>query len=300
MTKPATPKTAAKRPPSALQAELAWRIARLIRAGGFAPGAHLREETLAQKYDVSRTPVRMALKLLEEQGFVESRANSGVFVTDEAHRIKLETLSTATTTEDALYRAIISDRASNKLGATFSEAEIAAAHEAPKALLTRTLLRLNREGLIERRKGHGWSFSPMLDSREALSDSYRFRMLVEAGGLREPGFRVDMVELQKSREAHEQFVKQLGRGQVASEFFEMNAGFHEMLARFSRNRFIEQAVRQQNQLRRFDEYATFVNRSVNQMESCREHLEIMFALERDDRDWAAAQLRHHLSEASRL
>lgn len=44
-----------------------------------APGTHLVEDTLASQYDVSRGPVRDALRELERQGLVESRRR-GYFV----------------------------------------------------------------------------------------------------------------------------------------------------------------------------------------------------------------------------
>jgi DNA-binding GntR family transcriptional regulator len=287
------------RQPTPLQADLARRIAQQIRDGSLAPGAHLTEQALAQQYDVSRTPVRLALRLLQQQGFVESRPNSGDFVAGKAQRLSLERLAAPAMSGELLYRTIITDRATGRLSSTFTEAELQAAHAVPKSLLTRVLLRLTREGLIERRKGHGWSFAPMLDSAQALGESYRFRMLLECGGLRESTFSPSADELRKARAAHERFIEQRPRAQ-AVDFFEMNAGFHEMLARFSGNRFIAQAVRQQNQLRRFDEYASFVKRSAHLLDSCHEHLQIIEALERNEREWAVALLQRHLSLASRL
>ncbi len=41
---------------------------------------HLSEESLARRYQVSRTPVRAALKLLAGEDFIESRPNSGYYV----------------------------------------------------------------------------------------------------------------------------------------------------------------------------------------------------------------------------
>jgi DNA-binding GntR family transcriptional regulator len=286
--------------PSSLQIDLAQRVVGLIKDGTFARGAHLTEQALAARWGVSRTPVRAALRLLEQQGFVEVRNHSGVFVSDRALRLKAARVAPDTMTEDDLHRAIISDRARHKLASTFTESQLLADHAAPRSLLTRVLLRLTREGLIERRKGHGWSFAPMLDSREALQESYRFRMLVECGALRLGSFGVNLDELRQARAAHERFAAQGPRSRTAAAFYGMNADFHAMLARFSGNRFVEQAVRQQNLLRRFEEYASFVGRSPNVAESCREHLQIIDALEQGDRDWAAALLQHHLSAAMRL
>ena len=51
-----------------------------ILSGRLAPGSRIRQEELAQQYDVSRIPVREALRQLESDGLVTLRANSGAWV----------------------------------------------------------------------------------------------------------------------------------------------------------------------------------------------------------------------------
>jgi len=55
-------------------------IRSLLIAGDVAPGSWLREEDLAERTGVSRTPVREALRLLAQEGFVEFRPRRGVQV----------------------------------------------------------------------------------------------------------------------------------------------------------------------------------------------------------------------------
>jgi len=284
---------------SPLQIDLALRIARLIKEGVFEAGRHLTEKGLTEQYDVSRTPVRAALNFLEEKGFVESRANSGYWVAKGAHRLRLDRLAPSSVTEDELFRLLITDRGRGRLPSTFTDADLQSGYDAPKSMLTRVLLRLTREGLIERRKGHGWSFTESLDSKEAHDESYRFRAIVECAGLREPTFRVDAEELRKCRAAQERFLAQATGAKALAEFFEMNLEFHEMLARFSGNRFIARAVAQQNQLRRFLEYTYFDDRSISLVDSTKEHLQIIDAIEQGDTEWAAALMQRHLTAASR-
>lgn len=52
-----------------------------IVAATYPPGSRLTESTLCSAYDVSRVPVREALKQLEVEGFVASRAYAGMTVT---------------------------------------------------------------------------------------------------------------------------------------------------------------------------------------------------------------------------
>ena len=65
---------------SHLQLDIANQLVRLIREGQILPGQHLTEQGLAQQFDVSRSPVRAAFRLLEERGYLVSRANAGVTV----------------------------------------------------------------------------------------------------------------------------------------------------------------------------------------------------------------------------
>ena len=56
-----------------------WLRESILR-GHFVPGQHLLEEELADKFDVSRGPVREALVQLEHEGLVMLRRHRGAFV----------------------------------------------------------------------------------------------------------------------------------------------------------------------------------------------------------------------------
>jgi len=60
---------------------LADRLRADIDEGAWEPGAPLRQEELADRYQVSRIPVREALQLLQSQGLVVVSPNRGAFVT---------------------------------------------------------------------------------------------------------------------------------------------------------------------------------------------------------------------------
>lgn len=51
-----------------------------ILAGRLSPGERIRQEDVASKMGASRLPVREALRMLESEGLVELRANSGAWV----------------------------------------------------------------------------------------------------------------------------------------------------------------------------------------------------------------------------
>jgi len=59
---------------------LAQQIEKLVLDGELAPGMRLDEQALAQRFEVSRTPVREALRHLASTGLIELRPNRGAFV----------------------------------------------------------------------------------------------------------------------------------------------------------------------------------------------------------------------------
>src|SRR3546814_19616345 len=58
------------------------RIQEAIWSGHLAPGAHLVETTLADGFQISRGPLREALRSLASEGLVEYRPGRGAFVID--------------------------------------------------------------------------------------------------------------------------------------------------------------------------------------------------------------------------
>ncbi|MFJ5700275.1 GntR family transcriptional regulator [Arthrobacter sp. NPDC093139] len=62
------------------QLSLLDKLRKLVLSGEYPPGAPLPELFLAEEFDVSRTPVREALKQLENEGLVEIRPKVGTFV----------------------------------------------------------------------------------------------------------------------------------------------------------------------------------------------------------------------------
>jgi DNA-binding GntR family transcriptional regulator len=60
--------------------KLAHQIAELVLDGHMAPGSKLEEQALADHFQVSRTPVREALRQLASSRLIELRPNRGAFV----------------------------------------------------------------------------------------------------------------------------------------------------------------------------------------------------------------------------
>lgn len=66
--------------------KIAAYIRKEIILGNFKPGDHLKETKLAQFFNISRVPVREALRILHSEGYLEMLPNKGSFV----KRISLE------------------------------------------------------------------------------------------------------------------------------------------------------------------------------------------------------------------
>ncbi|HEY9523192.1 MAG TPA: GntR family transcriptional regulator [Thermopolyspora sp.] len=59
---------------------IADHLRRQILAGALAPGARIRQQEVARELGASRLPVREALHILQSQGLVTVKANSGAWV----------------------------------------------------------------------------------------------------------------------------------------------------------------------------------------------------------------------------
>ena len=64
-----------------LPEQIAERIGNTIIRGGYEPGARIQEQEVADQFQVSRGPVREALRILERDGLVQIHARRGAQVT---------------------------------------------------------------------------------------------------------------------------------------------------------------------------------------------------------------------------
>jgi DNA-binding GntR family transcriptional regulator len=68
--------------PKTVQQALLTELRQLIVAGTLAPGAPIRQDEVAERFGMSRIPVREALKTLEGEGYVTYQAHFGYAVTE--------------------------------------------------------------------------------------------------------------------------------------------------------------------------------------------------------------------------
>lgn len=286
---------------SPLQIDLARRILERIRDSGWAVGTRISVPDLARTFGVSRSPISAALELLVAQGILSGFETRGLQLARDVADLDPEDILPSSPLED-LYRRMMRDRSLGELPQDVSEAELMPRYQVSRGVIRKLLLRFAAEGLVQRLPGHGWRFAESLVGDDAYRESYEFRIAVECAALRSPMFRADPQQLAPVRRAHERILSTILDGKTLTggdEWFRVNASFHEGLAACSGNRFLADAVRQQNNLRRLQESAGFEQLPGERLEqSCREHLAILDAVEAGEIEWAEALLRQHLRQAS--
>jgi DNA-binding GntR family transcriptional regulator len=280
------------------QTRVARAIVSYARRENLAPDSHLPESHLATLVGTSRFPVHAALSHLAELGVVRHDRDRGFFLAVPAHSLSSLAKAWSTADEDPVYLRIADLRLRGRLPDAFTESDLIRQLHVSRNALRKSLFRIQQQGWVERRAGHGWSFLPMIDSVEAYEESYAFRLVIEPAGILSPMFRADLPALAACRKQQEFIAGEGYRTMTPIELFEANARFHEAIAMSSGNRFILQTVRRLDQLRRLVEYRQAKQR-LPRKKQAEEHLAILDSITQGDLLSAATKMRAHLDGARR-
>lgn len=118
---------------TSLADEIAFRLQAAIIDGVYPPGAHLRQEEICQRFNVSRTPVREALRKLQAKNFVLMTPNKGATVRFPdrrdlreiyAMRAELEGFACALAAEAGMTAAVLADLEAAQLRVRTATAEL--------------------------------------------------------------------------------------------------------------------------------------------------------------------------------
>jgi DNA-binding GntR family transcriptional regulator len=285
--------------PRRISDTLVLQIKQYIGAEHLSAGARLTERALAERFRVSRSPVREALKRLADEGVIEEHADGGHAVSSAGallDRDPAERFAPPDPLEQA-YFAIAEDRLAGNLPERVTENEFARRYDVTRAQLAAVLRRMAQEGWIERLPGHGWRFRPVLTSADTYDQGYRFRILIEAAGILEPTFRVNEAALKRCEEQQRALLARISEVSAA-DIFNANMLLHETIAECSGNIFIVDSLKRLNSLRRLMEYRKSVNREAA-ARRCREHLTLIELLLSGQQEAAADFIRLHLRDAAR-
>lgn len=277
---------------NAFHLDIANSIVELLVKKATPAGDYVSERELAAELGISRSPVRAALGVLAESGVMRLEPSTGWRVV-KLSKAKAAALPKNGDLKDLEIR-IAKDRFHGKTEKHFSEADFMKRYGVTRGDLRKVLIRLSQDGMVERARGHGWRFLPMLDTVRAQRASYDIRIALEPAGLLLDSFTLDPARLRQAREEHERVLASPLKS-TSEGIFEMNARFHLMLAEFSGNEFFVQAIQHQNRLRRVLDY--YVAVTDERVALCREHLSIIEAIEKGDRFWAASLMERHLKSS---
>lgn len=278
---------------SSLSAQIARQILELIQAGELPPGTHLREQSLAARFAVSRSPLRKALKGLAADGTLAHRPNQGFFVDGERAPLRLVSSDLAMNEDEEPYASIAAERLAGNLPERFTAADLGRRFGLSRGAVTRVVGRMMQEGWIERLPGYGFAFLPVLTTPEAFSLGYRFRLAIEPAALLEPTYRIDKAAFALCRAQQSELITRPLSDITPINLFRLGSAFHETIVRCSRNPFLLDALQRINRLRRLIEYRAMVDTRIF-LDQAQEHIQILDRIEDGDRRSAAEMLRRHL------
>lgn len=285
-------------PASALSRTLANEIAHLVTSGELASGEHLRTQHIADRFGVSRSPVREAMELLAGQGLLEQKENRGFFVAaDVAGRIAEPVSDEAKPFEVASdYQRVAEDWLTDRIPAEVTEQMLRDRYGFTKAQLNDILMRAVREGWAERKQGYGWRFLPVAKTTESFEQIYRLRMLIEPAAMLEPTFELNRAIVDEQRRIQTKMLETDIERLPAERLLFNGSLFHEELIKMSNNPYFHITLVRVNLMRRLLEYRSRVDRS-RLFIQCQEHLAILDLLDRGEIVEASYAMRRHLGGA---
>jgi DNA-binding GntR family transcriptional regulator len=277
-----------------LATTLTAQIAAHIRSEGLQTGDRLTERKLAEQFRVSRSPVRVAMKQLEEAGVLVAGDGSGYRVANIDAAASLSQPAQSVDEDEKVYLKIADDRVSGRLPERITENELLRRYDLTRGRLAKLLRRMAQEGWIERLPGHGWEFLPVLTSLESYRDSYRFRQLIEPAALLEPRFEVNRPVLEQRLDQQQWLVDGAIWTAPDAQLFELNSGMHESIIECSQNVFFIDALKRVDRLRRLIDYRQMLDRDVAR-ERCIEHIELLRLVLAGRNAEASDFMRKHLA-----
>lgn len=281
------------RRPRHTHVDLAQRILDHALESGMAAGERLTEQALASRFNVSRTPVRAALKILAERGVAIYEEDAGYRLAVDPAAIERGQADLPETDEDLVYAAVLRDRAARRLAEAETVTGLMRRYGVGRSVVQIVLKRLTEEQLVERAPGQLWVFRPATDDLDGQNDSYDFRLELEPAALAAPGFKVDGPLVGLLRPQMEALAAADERGFDVAAFHRTDHDFHVMIAQGCGNRFIREALLNHHRRRRTASAAQTT--SVFRLrQATREHLEMLDQIERNQMELAADLMRVHL------
>lgn len=282
-----------------LQQDLLLKIIQQLKTDDARAGNSLNESSLAQQFEVSRTPIRTVLTYLSEQGITKAVPYKGFVLLMDAAQIECaDSTGSQQARHEQLCLRLLIDLFFGQTESTFSEKELQQRYEANRGEMQQVLRVLENDGIVRRSPGYKWHLDGVLNTLERHAESYRCRLIFEPAGLREPSWSLDRAALERCRMRHVQAIAQ-PQAVTASHLFALSAEFHEILAACSGNRFLLSNMQQHNRLRKATDLVSMhIQSSVSK--SCQRRLDIIDLVLTGQNDAAAVKLTQLLQNDVRV
>lgn len=274
-------------------AKLAEQILDAVLGMGLRRGDRLVEKQLAETCNVSRTPIRSALKFLEAQGVAEKPEDGGFVLACDADDAVARLRAGSGGRDGELAERIIRDRNARRLDSAVNISDLIRRYAVTRNAAQKALETLQRRGVIERAEGQSWVFARMPGDRAALADSYDFRLMLEPQAILSPGFRLDEARATLVRTRTEALLAQSDHSIDPADFREIDLAFHRLIARSSGNAFVTEALMAHHGLRAMAGDSGDLN-DFRIRQALDEHVRILDYLSQDQYELAADLMRVHL------
>lgn len=272
-----------------LQQDLFGKVVRKLKQEHAKVGDSLNESSLAQQFEVSRTPMRAVLTYMSDLGIAKAVPYKGFVLQVNAESIESsEEPTDQDSRQDKLYLRLLMDLFFGEIDSAFSEKELQERYTANRGEIHRVLLVLENDGILRRSPGYKWHLDGVLNTLERHTESYRCRLIFEPSGLLEPSWKMSLSAFEQCRERH---VKAIQNPQcvTAIDLFSLSADFHELLAASSGNRFLLSNMQQHNRMRKATDLVSMhIQSSVSK--SCQRRLDILELVMQGDNQAAAQKL----------
>lgn len=281
----------AHRKPKHRHHALARQIIGIALERGMKQGAHLPEQAFSEACGVSRTPIRSAFKVLEENEILSWRQEEGYFLNIRPHEDAADILQRLEDAEESLAHRILTDRTERRLGDIQSVSALVRRYSVSRSSVLNALKVLSRDGIVTQLPGRAWAFQPMVDSPKAIDESFDFRLHTEPQAILTPGFQFDSNRAGLLRSQMTDFLNMQDYKPTA--FLLIDFEFHSLIAESSGNRFLRGSLLAHHRLRKVTQKGSAIP-SFRLGQAMREHLDILDSLERNQYDLAADQMTVHL------
>ncbi|GGI25641.1 MULTISPECIES: GntR family transcriptional regulator [Bradyrhizobium] len=255
-------------------------------------GDRLIEQKLADALGLSRAPIRLGLKALEEAGFARGELHRGFVLTRDPTSVAAQSTLAAVSRAEEAYATIATDVVAKRLPADVTEAELLRRYDLTRTELQRLLDRIAAEGWIARSPGYGWRFAETVSSPEAQTQVMAFRAVIEPAAIAQPGYALAPEVIERLRERQLRIFDGELEKFTIGEVFQWGCDFHEEIARGAKNPFFVESLKRVNSIRRLFAYRSFADRD-GMRRHVKEHLRLLDVLEaRRYADASALMMRH--------